>query len=65
VGGLEGSGVWETGATSRRLGVSPLRGSHNVPGADGVLQSPEIRRVRDPDYATRGIPSGTGPVTVP
>jgi hypothetical protein len=30
-----------------------------------VLQSPEIRRVRDPDYATRGIPSGTGPVTVP
>jgi hypothetical protein len=30
-----------------------------------VLQSPEILRVRDPDYATRGIPSGTGPVTVP
>jgi len=30
-----------------------------------VLQSPEILKVRDPDYATRGIPSGTGPVTVP
>jgi hypothetical protein len=29
------------------------------------LQSPEILRVRDPDHATRGIPSGTGPVTVP
>jgi hypothetical protein len=30
-----------------------------------VLQLPEIPGVRDPDYATRGIPSGTGPVTVP
>jgi hypothetical protein len=33
--------------------------------ASVVLQSPEIRRVKDPDYATRGIPSGTSPVTVP
>jgi hypothetical protein len=30
-----------------------------------VLQAPKLLRVRDPDYATRGIPSGTGPVTVP
>jgi hypothetical protein len=31
-----------TGATSRRLVVLPLRGSHNVPGADVVLQFPGI-----------------------
>jgi hypothetical protein len=30
-----------------------------------VLQLPENPGVRDPDYATRGIPYGTGPVTVP
>jgi hypothetical protein len=31
-----------TGVTSRRLVVLPLRGSHNVPGADVVLQFPGI-----------------------
>jgi hypothetical protein len=34
--------------------------SYNV-----VLQFPEIPEVRDPDYATLGIPNETDPVTVP